>query len=301
MVSQGPTRRGRWRKVLRASRAYLYLTPTFAMLAVFCYYPPLLAFARSFYVWNGADAAEWCGLANFRSMLSDEVLLASIWNQVKIAVFAMVVGIVAPFIAAELIFGLRSVRMKYWYRVLLVVPMVVPGIVLLLLWQFIYDPNVGVLNALLEAAGIPKRAWLHDPDLALLAIMCMGFPFVGGVNVLIILAGLNNIGTDIYDAAKLDGIGLWQRLLKIDIPLTMGQIKLLLIMATIGALNGYGAQLILTDGGPGYSTMVPGLHMYHQAFLFDRLGYACAIGLVLFLVILVLTTVYMKIKEPDTP
>ncbi len=300
MVKPATRKPRRLFKTVRPSRAHLYLAPTFMLLGVFCYYPPLLAFARSFYTWNGANAATWCGLDNFRFMLNDEVLLTSVWNQIKIVLFATVVGISAPFIAAELIFNLHSARARYWYRVLLVVPMVVPGVVLILLWQFIYDPNVGLLNALLGHFGIGAQAWLHDPKLALWAIMCMGFPFVGGVNVLIILAGLNNIGTDVFDAARIDGVGFVQRMVKIDIPLVMGQVKLLLIMVTIGALNGYGAQLILTDGGPGYSTMVPGLHMYHQAFLFDRLGYACAIGLMLFLVILVLTAFYMGIKEPDT-
>lgn len=285
---------------IRACRFYVYLLPTFVLLGVFCFYPPILGFLGSFYEWNGANVKIWNGLDNFAKMAHDKVLIASIGNLIKLATFTLITSITVPLLAAELIFNLRSLRAKYWYRVLLVAPMVVPGMVTLLLWQFIYDPNVGLLNAVLGVFNVPAQRWLNDPHLALYCLMFMAFPFVGGITVLIYLAGLNSIGQEVFDAAKIDGARFWQRFFRIDVPLVMGQIKLLLILSIIGVLKGYGAQLILTDGGPGYSTMVPGLHMYHQAFEFDHLGYACALGLALFLVIITLTYLSMKIRKPET-
>lgn len=299
MVGKGATKNVAIRQRLRPLRCYLYLAPTFVLLALFCYYPPLLAFVRSFYEWDGAVIQNWVGWGNYAELARDRVLLDSIGNQVQLTLFTAVVGVVVPFLAAELIFNLRSLRAKYWYRVLLVVPMVVPGMVFMLLWKFIYDPNVGLLNALLGLFGAPPQTWLQDPDLALYSFMFMGFPFVSGVTVLIFLAGLNNMGNDVLEAARIDGASFVQRLFAIDIPLAMGQIKLILILSAIASLNGFGAQLILSDGGPGYSTMVPALHMYHQGFAFGRLGYACAIGVVLFLVILSLTYLNMRIREHD--
>jgi len=286
-------------RLLRKSRCYLYLAPTFLLLGVFAYYPPLLALVRSFYDWNGANWLEWNGLGNYRAMLHDEVLLKSVGNLVKLAVFSVAVSVIAPLLAAELIFNMRARRMRYWYRVLLILPVVVPGVVSMLLWQFIYDPNVGLLNSILGVFGFPRQAWLYDPRLSLYSLMFMGFPFVGGITVLIFLAGLNNISADVLDASRIDGAGFVQRFISIDLPLVSGQIRLIAILSIIGSLNGFGTPLILTDGGPGFSTLVPGLHMYHEAFQFDRLGYACALGVLLFVVILSLTIITMRIRKED--
>jgi ABC-type sugar transport system permease subunit len=124
--------------------------------------------------------------------------------------------------------------------------------------------------------------------------MFIGFPWVSGVAVLIYLAALNNIGEDILDAAKLDGAMGFTRVRTVDFPLVLGQVKLLSVLAIIGSLQGYAMQLVLTKGGPGYATEVPGLVMYQEAFSYQRLGYACSIGLVLFLVILALT--YLNLR-----
>ncbi|HIJ74571.1 MAG TPA: sugar ABC transporter permease [Candidatus Hydrogenedentes bacterium] len=299
---QTRARRRRVRGVLQAlrpGRFYLYLTPTFAFLAVFAYYPPLLAFYRSFYDWDGVRIEKWAGIGNYVNMFHDEVLLRSVWNLAQLTVFAVAVSVVFPLLTAELICSLRNRRAQFWHRVLLVVPMVVPIMVQLLLWKFIYDPNVGLLNALLRLVRIPSQAWLHEPKLALYSMMFMAFPFVGAINVLIFLAGLNNIGQPVFDAAKIDGASVIQRFFRIDVPLVKGQIKLIVILTIIGTLNGYGTQLILTDGGPGYSTMVPALRMYQQAFRFNHLGYACAIGMALFAAIFGLTFINMKLMRTD--
>jgi len=153
-------------RALRNIRCYFYLAPTFILLGIFSYYPPILAFLRSFYDWNGANWLHWNGLGNYRTMLGDEVLLASVGNLAKLAAFSLFVSIIMPLLTAELIFNMRARRAQYWYRVLLVLPVVVPGVVSMLLWQFIYDPNVGLLNGILGRFGFPRQAWLYDPRLA---------------------------------------------------------------------------------------------------------------------------------------
>jgi ABC-type sugar transport system permease subunit len=287
-------------RALRKGRCYLYLAPTFVLLGVFSYYPPVMACIRSFYYWNGANWLEWAGLSNYTAMIHDEALLLSVVNLLKLAAFSVVVSVGTPLLVAELIFNMRAPRAQYWYRVLLVVPMVVPGVVGILLWQFIYDPNVGLLNSIVGVFGLPPQAWLNNPRLALYSLMFMGFPFVSGIPVLIFLAGLNNVGEDVFDAARIDGATFVQRFLRVDLPLASGQVRLIAVLSIIGSLSGFGTPLILTDGGPGYATMMPGLHMYHEAFRSDNLGYACALGMLLFVVILALTCLTMRIRRDET-
>lgn len=146
-----------------------------------------------------------------------------------------------------------------------------------------------------------RPAWLGNQDLILPALILWGFPWVGTVGVLIYLAGLQQISTDVYEAAELDGVGPIGKLFKIELPLIMTQVRINLIMMTIGTLTAYEFFLILLgqDGGPGNVGMVPGLYMYKSAFIDQRYGYACALGMVLFVVILLLTIVYQKYVKVD--
>ncbi len=192
-------------------------------------------------------------------MLDDDVLINSFWNMLRLLVFAVVATTTVPLVVAELIYSVVASQPNTFTACGFLVPVVVPLIVIILLWRFIYDPNVGLLNGLLEALGLPgwTRAWLGDPNIALYALMFLGFPFVDGTSVLIYLAGLMNIPKEILEAAELDGVVGLRRIWWIDLPLLAGQIKLFLVLGTIGALQGFEIQLILTQGGPGWATQVP--------------------------------------------
>ena len=148
-------------------------------------------------------------------------------------------------------------------------------------------------------AGTP--AWLGNQDLILPALIFWGFPWVGTVGVLIYLAGLQQISTDVYEAAELDGVSPIGKLFRIELPLIMTQVRINLILMTISTLTAYEFYLILLgrEGGPGNVGMVPGLYMYKSAFIDQRYGYACALGMVLFVVILLLTIVYQKYVKVD--
>jgi raffinose/stachyose/melibiose transport system permease protein len=130
--------------------------------------------------------------------------------------------------------------------------------------------------------------------------MGAGFPFVGGIGVLIYLAGLQSISLEIYDAAKLDGASGFRQFLTIDLPLIKGQIRLLIVLSIITGLQALVGPLVLTNGGPVNATMVPGLYMYQQAFTYGRLGYASAIGVVVFIAVLSLTILNLTVfKDKD--
>lgn len=276
--------------------SYLFLAPSFALLILFSYYPIVSAIAHSFTEWKGSGDSTFTGLANFAALFKDDVLRESVGNMVKMLLAGIVISLTVPLAVAELIFALRSARAQYLYRVLFVVPMVVPGVVVLLIWGFIYDNNLGLLNQALDMLGLGglKHSWLGEPGIVLYSLVFIGFPWVGGFGLLIYYAGLQNIPQDIFDSCKIDGATGAGRFRFIDLPLLMGQIKLLVVLGVIGGLQGFQTQLLLSNGGPGYSTMVPGMHLYQNAMTFDRMGYACAIGVALFLVILLLTYINMK-------
>ncbi len=284
------------REFWQKKHLYLFLIPTFAFLIVFSYYPPLFAIYNSFFQWNGFSERIFVGLTNYVQLFQDTRFVGSISNLLILLCWGLAIGLSVPLIVAEMIFNLKSSKASYFYRLMFIVPMVVPGLVGTFLWRFILDPNVGLLNAILEAIAGPsaRQPWLGGTKTALLSFMIMGFPWVGGTNVLIYLAGLQGISTEVMDACKIDGaIGI-TRFLQVDLPLIMGQVKLLLILGIIGGLQSYTSQLVLTNGGPGYATMMPGLVMYQEAFQYNRIGYANAIGVITFLVILFFTYLNMK-------
>ena len=125
----------------------------------------------------------------------------------------------------------------------------------------------------------------------------MGFPWVGAFGLLIFMAGLMDIPDSVYEAYRMESNNLWKRIFAIDIPLVLGQVRMLVILCFIGSLQDFQSILILTDGGPGLSTTVPALRMYHEAFRFTHYGYGAAIGLLLFIVVMLLTILNMKVLK----
>lgn len=281
---------------------FFFIFPTLLLLVVFSYYPIFSAFYHSFFEWKGSGEATFIGMANFRELIGDSVLRKSAWNALLLMAFGIGVGITLPLLVAELIFHLKSGAWKYFYRVMFVVPMVVPGIVMLLIWGFIYDYNLGVVNTFLRSVGMDHlaRAWLGDPNIALYSMMFIGFPFVGGFGLLIYYAGLQGISKDIFESCSIDGASPIRRFFAVDFPLLLPQTKLLVVLGLINGIQGFQNQLLLTNGGPGYATMVPGLHLYLNAISYDRMGYACAIGVALFAIILLLTYLNLKYVKTET-
>lgn len=290
---------GLLQRIFRYKESYLLLLPTFILILIFNYYPAASALYHSFFDWNGANINKFSGINNFILMAHDTILWQSFGNLLQLTLISVVISLIFPLGAAALIFHLRDLRLAYFYRVLFVVPLVVPSLVVLLIWRFIYSPNLGLLNQILKIVHLESwvRPWLGDFTLALYAIMFIGFPWVAGIGTLIYLAGFQGIPAELLDSAAIDGASTRQRFFFIEIPLVLSQIKLVLILTIIGSIQSFTTILVMTNGGPGTKTMVPGLFLYRNAMQYNKMGYACAIGTVLFLITLVLTylnTRYLK-------
>ncbi len=236
------------------------------LVVVFMYYPPLLGFVRSFYAWRPGADAIYIGFENFRSYFSHPETGREIINMTTIMVLGWASGTVIPFLMAELIFSVRAEVAKRIYRTLVTIPFLAPGIVVILLWKKIYDPNLGPINVLLGMAGLEswQQNWLGDPSIALFAIIGVGFPWVATIGTLIYLGGLAQISPSIYDATLIDGCTGLRRIVQIDLPQVLGQVRLLTILSVVAAITAFDTILVLTDGGPGFATMVPALRMYKQ-------------------------------------
>lgn len=291
-------------KIYRGRLAYLFLAPLFVGLAVFCYFPPISGLYRSLFFWDTTNNLNFIGLQNYRELFHDRYFFNSIPTLFKIMLPKLVISIVIPLIVAEMIFALKQTTARFGYRVAVLLPIVAPGVVFLLVWKYMYDPQYGPITVLLRLLGFMGKdqviSWLNDPKTVIPAIIFLGFPWISGTNVLIYMSGLMNVSTEIIESSRLDGANIIRRILKIDIPMLTGQIKFFLVFGIIGGLQDYGIQIILTNGGPGYTTYVPGYYMYLQAFFNGRMGYASAIGAVLFFAILLLTIVNYRFFKTDT-
>ncbi len=283
-------------KLARLAALYALISPTFILLAVFSVVPFVIAFATSMYDYEVGGEAKFIGLANYREYMHDYTLLASFGNMLFLTAFAVVVVAVVPLTVAKLIFSLSSERASYFYRVIFLFPIVVPGVAIYLIWQGMIYNDTGLINETLRLFHLGQYAsgWLTQPGSVLLAFAFIGFPFAGGINILIYYAGLTSIPDSVHEAAFLDGASGLKKFLTVDVPMVMSQIKLLVMLTIIGGIQSFEGLLILTRGGPGFRSMVPGLWMYFNAFSFQRMGYACAIGVVLFILILVLTIVNLR-------
>jgi ABC-type glycerol-3-phosphate transport system permease component len=313
----------RWKQVKHHWEIYLFIGPALVLVALFQYYPAGSGIFHSFYRWNGADISEFVGLRNYIELLTSPdfwqsfrvALLLGLWNVVKMI----------PAIAVAVwIHRCSSERMQYVYRLLFVIPMVIPALVIALIWRsFFFEATQGYLNQFLEASGLfallckldaffgwggifvegTRPAWLGDPRLILVACVIWGFPWVGSFAVLTHLAKLQNIPKEIYEAASIDGANWWTKFTRIEIPLIMSSIYLMLVFVIIGTIKDAGMIIALTggmDGGPGGKATVPALFMLRKAFINQEMGAACAVGIVLTLVIMALQKLSSLVLEENS-
>lgn len=295
VLSWGKERVSSVHGLIRRMRKYWYcyamLAGTFALLIVFAYQPAVSSFYHSFTIWDGFRPPRWAGLQNYEEMLASPEVRKGTINMIVLGVTQMIRIIVCPLIAGAMIYRLRSEKWGYFFRLLFVIPIVIPSIVGILVWRQLYEPNVGFFNAILRGLSLPTLEWLNNPDTALFSLIFMGFPWIDGVDVLIILAGLLAIPLEVIEASIMDGVSTTRRFFAIELPLIVPQIRLIVILNVIYVIQTFGWQLVVTRGGPNFATTVPAWLIYKEAMLGQRYGMASAIGVVLFILVFILTVI----------
>jgi raffinose/stachyose/melibiose transport system permease protein len=275
---------------------YLFLVPVLVPIVIFGYLPAVQAFSLSII----SERGRFTGIENFVTLFTDGILGKSAINMILLLVVGLVSANLPAFGMAELLFSIKNKRTGSLYRFLLIIPMMIPGTVIMLVWRYLMlDPLNGLVNAVIIKFGGKPLGWLGEIKTALPGLMLFGFPWMAGTNFLIYLAGIQNIPESVIESATLDGAKTFRRIFQIDIPLLIGQFKLLIVLGIIGGIQGFQLQYMTTNGDPANATMVPGLWMYRRAFQFSDFEYASTIGVVMFLVILFFSYLNIKFINAD--
>lgn len=298
---RGLKREGIGGRIWKNRWGYLFLLPVFLIMGIFKYYPTFTAILKSFYEWNGFNVSKFIGAGNYIQLFHDKVFLTSMRNVGILALASIGKTLIFPLLAAEFICRVKAKKVKEIYKYLFVIPMVVPAMVIILMWRWIYNPSFGALNQFLELFGFDmgNHAWLGSASTSLLSVILVGFPWIGGTAFLVILGGLQSIPEDLYEAARMDGASGIQQFFRIDLPLNFSQLRLVLITTVIDALSSFENVMVLTGGGPGDYSMVPALHMYQQGMTYYKMGYACAIGMSIFFIVFLFTLASFRLKRKD--
>lgn len=291
-------------RIWKNRNAYFFLIPILGFLCTFKYYTFFTAIKESFFKWNGANVNEWIGLENYTKILQENTFWIAMKNVSIITISNVVICVTFPLFAAIMVYSCKNKHISNFFKILYIVPMVVPSLVVFLMWKWIYAFDTGAINQFLRMCGFDNlvHSWLGEPGTALAAIIMIGFPFIGafGLQFLVYLGGLLNISIDICESARLDGINWWQNIIYMELPLLKSQMKMFVMLAIINSMQSFENILVLTDGGPGKSTIVPALYMYKQAFTHSNMGYASAIGVLLFVLVLMFTIFnYKYVNKQD--
>lgn len=276
---------------------YLFLTPALLVLGITVFLPAVQAFYLSFTNYDPiVGTASWQGWQNFDRLLKDAVFWQTIRNTVVYLIGVVPVLVFVPLLMAIVInqklFGMSFFRAAYYVPV--VISMVVAGIA----WKFIYAEN-GVLNQIIQIFGLPSVPWLTSPSLALFSVMIVTIWKGLGYYMTIYLAGLQSIPNDLYEAAAIDGADGYIKHWDITLPLMRPYLLLVAVISAIAATKIFEEVYVMTQGGPRNSSKTVVYYLYQQGFGSDdpNLGYACTIGLVLFLIIFALSLVNLKLSQ----
>jgi multiple sugar transport system permease protein len=270
---------------------YMMISPWLIGFLVFVAYPTLRSLYLSFTRYFVGREPSFIGVDNFSRMFGND----DFWQALKVTglyVLGSVPGstIIAIGVAMLLAQNIRFVSM---WRTIYFLPSVVSPVAVAVLWFYVFNPQYGLVNTLLDYVGIQGPGWVFDKDWALITIIFMSWWTLGG-QIVIYLAGIKGIPKEFYEAVEVDGGGAWAKFRHITIPLLSSTIFFNVVLALIGSFQIFEGPWILTRGGPDDATLTYMLHLYKQAFEFGNFGYASALAWMLFMIILVLTTLVFR-------
>jgi len=272
------------------------LVPTFLMFSVFTLYPLFNGLYYSFFEWSGASSlAEFVGFDNYKRLLNDEIIPLTILHDYFLVVTKVIgIMILATFFAVAL--TQMKIKESPFYRIVFFFPNIMSVVVIGILWMFIYNPSLGLVNSGLEFIGLDSwtRPWLGSEDWALPSLVLPSVWAGIGLFMLMLMGGISNISKSYYEAAEIDGATEWQQFWKVTLPLIWPQIKISILYIIITTLNGsFIIVQVMTKGGPNNSTHVMGSYLYEQAFVKYNFGYGATIG-VMILILSLITVLIMQ-------
>ncbi|OIO56024.1 MAG: sugar ABC transporter permease [Candidatus Marinimicrobia bacterium CG1_02_48_14] len=292
-------RTGRFFKVWMSPA--LFLAPALLLIAVFFFIPVVASFLMSFTdfdIYSLADSsnARFVGLENYKNLLSDPLF----WKAMRNTLYFVFVGVPLSLIVSlgtALLLNSKLIRFMSLFRLAYFLPVVTTLVAVAVVWRYIYHPSFGLVNYLLSFMGIGAVDWLGNPKWAMLALILMAVWKNFGYNMIIFIAGLQNIPPELYESARIDGAGKWQELLHITLPMLLPTTIFVSIITIIGYFQLFAEPYVMTQGGPMNATLSIVLLMYQEGFRWWRMGYSAALAFVLFMILFIATLVQLRLQK----
>lgn len=273
--------------------AMLFLSPTIVIVGIFIIFPIFFSFYLSFQEWNlFAPDHQFVGLANYRAVFGDPEFWL-VFKNTAVYTFVtvpinMVLALGVAYLLEQKVYGKRFLRAAFF------TPVVISAVAAAVIWRWVFDPNLGLMNAVLQGVGLSAINWTTEGSAAMAALIIVGVWKTFGINMILFAAGLSGIPTQYYEAAEIDGAGRWSRFYNITLPLLAPTTLFVLVLSMIGSFQVFDLVFVLTQGGPLGQTKVLVFYLYEHAFMFFNMGYASAIAYIMFALLFVLTLVQIR-------
>jgi multiple sugar transport system permease protein len=280
-----------------AIEGYLWISPWLIGFLVFSLGPIIASFYLSFTKYKIGGIPEWIGLANYtEAFFNDKLFWPSLSRTAYFSIATVVLGVVFSLLAAMLLN--QEIRFRAIFRALYYLPSLTPVVAMAILWQWLLQPQIGLVNYMLYQVGIDGPGWLTSSQWAIPSVVLISlWASIGGGRMIIFLAGLQGVPKELHESAEIDGANAVQRFFNITLPMISPVILFNLILGVIGSFSVFSLAYIATDGGPNYATWFFMLHLYYNAFSYFQMGYASALAWVFFVIIFVLSYVQIKLSN----
>lgn len=274
-----------------AAAGWIFILPALLGTLIFIIIPVICSFGLSFAKWDLLNPIEFVGLANYKEIFTEPLFAKIFLNTVVFALSTSVFGVIIPLILAVILNS--KIRGSEFFKTSYFLPFITPMIVIGIVWQWIFDPNIGVLNKVLQL----HINWLYDPHWAMPALIIVSVWKLIGYNMIIFLSSLSGISNSMFEAAKIDGANSVKTFFYVTVPLLSPSIFFVVIITAISSFQIFDLIYLMTQGGPLDSTNVLVYAIYKNAFEYFNVGKASAIAYVLFVIILVLTLIQWSMRK----
>jgi multiple sugar transport system permease protein len=279
------------RRIADNAAAYAFMAAGIVCFGLFAWYPLVRGVELSFQRNNFVDPAQWIGLDNFRRVVEDPLFLTAWKNTFEFTGLALLLGFGVPFLGAVVINELR--HLQGFFRAAVYLPVMLPPAVSILLWKYFYDPGNGLFNSVLRALHLPTSQWVQAPHTAMISLVLVSTWMNMGGAVILYLAGLKGIPGELYEAAAMDGAGILQRFRHITLPSMRFLLLVLLLLQVIATMQIFTEPYLLT-GTTNPATVTVMVLIYRYAFAVNQdIGLAAAMSMILFVVLALLSAVYI--------
>lgn len=291
-ISVGKTKRAKKRKNHDIPWAFLMLLPNLAGFLLFMVGPVIATFIFSFTEYDLLEPMKFVSFQNYIEMAQDPIIRQTLLNTIVYTVLTVPIGMCISLGLAVLLD--QNIMLQRFYRGVYFLPSITSMVAVSVVWQWMYNPEFGILNHLLSIFSIPPQKWLSSSATSLISVSIVGIWKNAGYNMMLFLAGLQNISVTYYEAAELDGANVWDKFIRITLPMMRPTISFVFIMSIISSFQVFDSVHLMTGGGPGRSSSVLVHYLYQNAFQYFRMGYACAIAYLLFGLVLIITYINMQ-------